>query len=291
MRRIVVFAVIAGFVFWSGNVGAEDGLKVFISIDMEGVTGVANWEDVSRDGKDYDLFRKIMTLEANAAVEGAAAAGASEIWVRDSHGSARNLLPDVLDRRAILVRDWSGGPKSMMEGLDENFDAAIFLGYHAKAGSPDSLLEHTSSGSVTDFSVNGISMPEGGYNALIAGTYGVPVVFVAGEKTLCDQLVGLLGEVETVPVKHGIGAAAVSLHPEVTRERIREGVEAALRRLDDFAPYRLEAPYTLVVRLKSEETVETGSHYPGATRTGDWELTFTSDDFLEIMKAFSYVRR
>jgi len=291
MRRIVVFAVIAGLVFWSGNVGAEDGLKVFISIDMEGVTGVANWEDVSRDGKDYDLFRKIMTLEANAAVEGAAAAGASEIWVRDSHGSARNLLPDVLDRRAILVRDWSGGPKSMMEGLDESFDAAIFLGYHAKAGTPDSLLEHTSSGSVTDFSVNGISMPEGGYNALIAGTYGVPVVFVAGEKTLCDQLVGLLGEVETVPVKHGIGAAAVSLHPEVTRERIREGVEAALRRLDDFAPYRLEAPYTLVVKLKSEETVEMGSHYPGVTRTGEWELTYTSDDFLEIMKAFSYVRR
>ena len=291
MKRIVVFSLLAGFIVWSGTVAAEDGLKVFISIDMEGVTGVANWEDVSRDGKDYDLFRKLMTLEANAAVEGAAAAGASEIWVRDSHGSARNLLPDVLDRRAILVRDWSGGPKGMMEGLDESFDAAIFLGYHAKAGTPDSLLEHTSSGSVTDFSVNGISMPEGGYNALIAGSYGVPVVFVAGGKTLCEQMTGLLGEVETVPVKHGIGAAAVSLHPEVTREQIRDGVAAALRRLGDFTPYRLEAPYTLVVKLKSEETVNKGSHYPGATRTGDWELSYTSDEFIEVMKAFSYVRR
>ena len=167
----------------------------------------------------------------------------------------------------------------------------ISIGYHAKAGTPDSLLEHTSSGSVTDFSINGISMPEAGYNALIAGTYNVPVLFAAGDRTLCDQIKTLLGEVETVPVKEGIGAAAVSLHPEVTRERIRAGVEKALHRLDDFEPYRLEAPYTLVVKLKSEETVNKGSHYPGVKRTGEWELTYSSDDFLEIMLAFSYVRR
>jgi D-amino peptidase len=92
-------------------------------------------------------------------------------------------------------------------------------------------------------------------------------------------------------LKEGIGAASVSLHPEVTREQIRAGVEKALRRLDDFAPYRLDAPYTLVVKLKEETVVHKGSHYPGAKRTGDWELTYTSDDFLEIMLAFSYVRR
>ncbi len=204
MRSFMVILAVACVGVGGGMVAADESLKVFISIDMEGVTGVANWEDVSRDGKDYELFRKIMTLEANAAVEGAAAAGATEIWVRDSHGSARNILPELLDRRAVLVRDWSGGPKSMMEG---------------------------------------------------------------------------------------IGAAAVSLHPEATRERIRAGVEKALNRLDDFEPYRLEAPYTLVVKLKSEETVNQGSPYPGVVRTGEWELTYSSDDFLEIMLAFSYVRR
>jgi D-amino peptidase len=266
-------------------------LKVFISIDMEGVTGVANWEDVERDGKDYGLFRDIMTREANAAVEGAAAAGAGEIWVRDAHGTGRNLLPQLLDRRAILVREWSGGPKSMMEGIDESFDAAIFVGYHAKAGTPDSLLEHTSSGKVTDFSVNGISMPEAGYNALIAGHYGVPVAFAAGDRALCEQITALLGDVETVAVKRGIGAAQVSPHPEVTCMQISQGVDKALRRLGDFSPYRLDTPYTLVVKLKDEEMVHKGSHYPGVTRTGEWELSFTSDDFLEIMKAFSYVRR
>jgi D-amino peptidase len=283
---LVVMTVVGGNV-----VEAEKALKVFISIDMEGVTGVANWEDVERDGKDYPIFREIMTREANAAVEGAAAAGAREIWVRDSHGTGRNILPEMLDRRAILVREWSGGPKSMMEGIDESFDAAIFVGYHAKAGTPNSLLEHTSSGKVTDFSVNGMSMPEAGYNALIAGLYGVPVVFVAGDLTLCEQITALLGDIETVAVKHGIGAAEVSPHPEVTREMINAGVEKALLRLGDFKPYRLDTPYTLVVKLKDEEMVQKGSHYPGVTRTGEWELTFTSDDFLEIMKAFSYVRR
>ncbi len=272
---------------------AESGadLKVFISVDMEGITGVANWEDVSRSGEDYEYFRKIMTRETNAAVEGALAAGATDVVVRDSHGSARNILPELLNENARLIRDWSGGPKGMMEGLDETFDAVIFIGYHAKAGTRDALLEHTSSGSVTDFSVNGISMPEAGYNALIAGHYGVPVVFAAGDKALCDQIGSLLGAVETVPVKEGVGAAAMNLHPEVSRERIRASVEEALGNLERYKPYRLEPPYTLVLKLKSEEMVYKGSHYPGAKRTGDWELTYSSDDFIDIILAFSYMRR
>jgi len=291
MKRTLAALLILLFAASLAYGQSGDDLKVFISVDMEGITGVVNWEDVSRTGKDYDYFRTIMTREANAAVEGALAAGATEIVVRDSHGSARNILPELLNQNALLIRDWSGGPKVMMEGLDESFDAVIFLGYHAKAGTPDALLEHTSSGTVTDFSVNGISMPEAGYNALIAGYYDVPVVFVAGDKLLCDQITALLGDVETVPVKKGIGGAAANLHPEVTREMIRTGVEQALRNLDQYAPYHLESPYTLVLKLKNEEMVYNGSHYPGAQRTGDWELTYTSDDFLDIMLAFSYMRR
>jgi D-amino peptidase len=179
----------------------------------------------------------------------------------------------------------------MMEGIDETFDAAMFIGYHAKAGTPDALLEHTSSGTVTDFSINGVSMPEAGYNALIAGSYGVPIVFVAGDAPLCQQVKKLFGEVETVAVKEGIGGAALNLHPEVSRERIRAGVEHALRRLDQYEPYRLDPPYTLVLKLKDEVTVHKGSFYPGAKRTGNWELTFTSDDILDVVNAFSFMRR
>ena len=133
----------------------SEELRVFISVDMEGISGVVNWEDVSRDGKDYPLFREIMTTETNAAIEGAVAAGAKEIVVRDSHGTARNIIPTKLDRRAKLLRDWSGGPMGMMEGIDASFDAVIFIGYHAKAGTADATLDHTQSSSrVNDVSIN-----------------------------------------------------------------------------------------------------------------------------------------
>src|SRR4030042_2911261 len=139
---------------------AQEGkaLKVLISVDMEGITGVVNWEDVDREGKDYDLFRKIMTEETNAAIEGALDAGATEIIVRDAHSTARNILPDLLNPKARLIRDWSGEFKSMVEGIDKSFSAVIFIGYHAKAGTEDAVLEHTmSSKNITDISINGIS--------------------------------------------------------------------------------------------------------------------------------------
>ena len=269
----------------------QDGLKVFISVDMEGISGVVNTDDASRSGQDYDYFRTVMTREANAAIEGALAAGATEILVRDSHGSARNLLPELLNRNARLLRDWSGGHLSMMEGIDESFDAVIFVGYHAKAGTDNAILDHTSSGNVTNVEINGISMPEAGYNALMAGYYDVPVVFVAGDQALCDQVVERFAEVETVAVKEGIGAASLGLHPEVAREKIRAGVEHALRNLDNYQPYKLSAPYTLVLTMKSELVIHNGALYPGAKRTGDWELTFTADDVMEIMRAYQWMRK
>ncbi len=269
----------------------EQDLKVFISVDMEGITGVVVSEECSQSGKDYNYFRKIMTEETNAAIQGALAAGAKEIWVRDSHGSARNILPDLLDKNAKLLRNWSGGHKSMMEGIDETFDAVVFIGYHAKAGTPDAIIEHTMSGSVMDISVNGVSLPEAGCNALIAGHYNVPVVFIAGDQAVCDQVKNLLSEVETVAVKKGIGAAALNLHPAVARDKIQKGVEKALRNLNQYKPYKLTSPYTLVLTLKRETMVYNGSFYPGAKRTGDWELTYKSDDIMEIMKAFIWMRK
>ena len=122
---LCVCVLLLGFFAKAEN--PQKGLKVFISVDMEGVSGVIHWDDVSRRGEDYYFFRKLMTQETNAAIEGALEAGATEILVRDSHGSARNILPDLLDTRAMLIRDWSGGPLSMMEGIDKTFDAVIFI--------------------------------------------------------------------------------------------------------------------------------------------------------------------
>jgi len=291
MRRAmaVVFLVV---LFASPAAGqSEDGLKVFISVDMEGISGVVTPEETSRSGQDYGYFRTIMTMETNAAIEGALAAGATDIVVRDSHGSARNILPELLNRNARLLRDWSGGHLSMMEGIDETFDAVVFIGYHAKAGTANAIIDHTSSGNVTNVEINGISMPEAGYNALMAGYYDVPVVFVGGDQAICDQVKERFSDVETVAVKQGIGAASLGLHPEVAREKIRVGVEHALRTLDRFQPYELSPPYTLVLTMKTEAVVFNGALYPGAERTGDWELTFTSDDLMEVMRAYQWMRK
>lgn len=288
MRQVMTVMVLLALMA-SGSAQVAAPRKVFISVDMEGISGVVNWEEVDRNGKDYDYFRGLMTKEASAAVEGAVAWGATEIVVRDSHGSARNILPEELHPAARLLRDWSGGCKGMMEGIDETFAAVVFIGYHAKAGTPHATLEHTMSGTVTDLVINGLSLPEAGFNALIAGYYNVPVVFVAGDQAICNQLRELLGNVETVAVKEGIGNAAICLHPEVARDRIRQGVMRALQNLALYKPFKLKPPYTMVLRLKREELVHEKSLYPGAKRTGDWELTFTSNDLFEVVKAFNWM--
>jgi D-amino peptidase len=290
MKRAILLVLLLLITTHSYLYGNE-GLKVFISVDMEGVAGVVTRDDeVITTGKDYDYFRDLMAKETNAAIEGALAAGAAEIIVRDSHGTARNILPESLNEKALLLRDWSGGYMSMMEGIDETFDAVVFIGYHAKAGTPNAILEHTmSSKNITDVSINNISMPESGINALIAGYFDVPVVFISGDEAICNQAREMFKEIETVAVKKGIGFAALNLHPEAARTKIREGVKRSLQNIAKYKPYKLKSPYTLVLTLMHETLVHEKSIYPGATRTGDWELTYKSEDLIEIIKAFHWM--
>jgi len=269
---------------------SEKELKVFISVDMEGVCGVIHWEEVSRNGKDYDLFRKLMTEETNAAIEGALASGATEILVRDSHGSARNILPHLLHPEAELIRDWSGSPLSMMEGIDESFDAVLFIGYHARANTPNAILDHTMSGTLYNVTVNRKKMPEAGINALIAGHYGVPVVLVAGDQAVCSQTSELLGDVITVEVKQGIGEAAKMMSPSAACNLIKLKTEQALNRINDFKPYKLSPPYNMEVTFKDEERAENASWIPGAKRTGPTSVSFTHSQLMEVLKFFKFAR-
>jgi D-amino peptidase len=292
MKKTVLISFSVLFLVGALLAQPAKGLKVLISVDMEGITGIVSADECNRRvSDDYQYFRRIMTLEANAAVEGALAGGATEIVVRDAHDTGRNILPDLLHKSALLLRDWSFGPKEMMEGIDETFGAAVFIGYHASAGKPNAILEHTWSGRITDFKINGVSLPEAGLNALIAGHFNVPVICVSGDQAVCDQIRGLLGEIEVVAVKKGIGAATLSLHPEVSGQLIKNGVEKALRSLGKYKPYRLTPPYKLVLTLKDEKMVDNGQYYPGAKRTGDWELTYESKDLMEVLKAFSGMQK
>jgi len=289
MKRISVSILLLSMAAAAAFSQEARGIKVFISVDMEGIAGVANWEEVTSGGKDYEYFRKIMTRETNAAIEGALEAGATEILVRDSHASARNILPEMLNRNAKLLRDWSGGFMGMMEGIDETFDAVVFIGYHAKAGTPDAILEHTMKKDIMDVAINGISLPEAGINALIAGYYNVPVVFLSGDLAVCKQARELLGEIETVAVKGAIGNAALNMHPEAAREKIREGVKKALLNRKKCKPCKFTSPFTMVLRLKQEELVHGKSFYPGAERTGNWDLTYRNDDLLEVIRALRWM--
>ncbi len=263
----------------------QEGLKVFISVDMEGIAGVVNSRQVSSSGPEYQYFRELTTLEANAAVEGALAAGATEIVVRDGHGSKTNIIPHLLHKEAKLLRGVTDLPENMMLGIDETFDAVLFIGYHAKAGTEEGIVAHTSTGNVIDLSVNGVSLPEAGYNAAIAGLFDVPVALVAGDNWICDQVTELFGDVVTVETKVGMGVAALGLHPEVVQENIRDATMSALRDLGRFEPYRLEPPYTMVLKVRNEREL-----YPGAEKTGEGEFTFTSSDFLEVMNAFNAMK-
>lgn len=266
---------------------AEKGLKVFISVDMEGIGGVIHWEDVSRNGKDYSLFRRLMTDETNAAVEGALEAGATEILVRDSHGSARNILPDQLHPEAILLRDWSGGLLSMMEGIDETYDAVIFVGYHAREGTPDAVLKHTMTGKIDVF-INGKNMPEAGINGAIAGYFNVPVVMAAGDLAFVKQAQELFPGVECAAVKEGIGKAAKMLHPTKAQEMIKRKTKKALTNLKKFKPFKLTTPITMEIRYKDENDAAKISWFPGAKRTGERTVAYTHKDLMEVLKFFMF---
>ncbi len=261
------------------------GIKVFISVDMEGVAGVVSGRECSSSGPDYEYFRRLMTEEASAAVQGALDAGAVEVVVRDGHGAKTNIIPGLLHKKARLLRGVTSRPENMMLGIDESFDAVVFIGYHAKAGTENATLAHTSSGNVIDLAINGVSLPEAGYNALIAGLYDVPVAFLAGDDWICQQAEDLFEGVAVYQTKEGMAPAALCLHPDEVKKGIRRGVVKALRDLSGYTPYKLQPPYTMVLKVKKERAL-----YPGAEKTGEGEFTFSDPDFLKVMDAFNAMK-
>lgn len=285
MRYKALVCTFIGIMVSTCLIAEQARLKVFISVDMEGLAGVVTSSEVSTNGPDYQHFRTIMAGETNAAVDGAFRAGATEVLVRDSHGSKQNLLPGDVDPRARLLRGQAVGPKNMMEGIDNTFDAVVFVGYHAKAGTPNAILEHTSTGNVVDMSINGVSLPEAGYNAMVAGLFDVPAVFISGDQAVVTQVRELLGSIQGIAVKEEIGDASSGMSPKQAQEEIRKGVELAVRDRSKFKAYKVQGPYTMVLKVKQERPL-----YPGAQRIREGEFTFSSADLLEVLKAFNAMK-
>jgi D-amino peptidase len=265
-----------------GSVASAQDLKVYISADMEGVAGAVAGAQMGPSGFEYGQFRKYMTAEVNAAISAAREAGATEILVSDSHGNGMNLLMDELPQDIELIRSWPR-PLGMMEGIDESFDAAMFIGYHASIGNVDGIAAHTLSGDLTSVKINGREMTEGSMNALIAGYFDVPVVMVSGDEAAVREISDLVGPIEGAIVKwHNSHSAGRTLMPAAAQALIGEKARAGLSRLDELKPYRLGDRLTLDMSYKNDEAAELMAYLPNVDRVDNHTIRFVGN-IIEIV--------
>jgi D-amino peptidase len=250
-------------------------MKVYISADMEGVAGVVNDEQLRPEGFEFQQFRQLMTAEVNAAIEAARDEGASEFVVSDSHGTGLNLLVNGLPQDIQLVRSWPR-PLGMMEGIDDSFSAAILLGYHASAANVDGIVAHTfSSAALTAVKINGTKMSEAGFNALIAGHFGVPVVMMSGDDAAVTEVTNMLGPIEGAVVKWSCShTSARTLMPEAARSLIKEKVRRGLQRRKELQPFHIDGPLTLDLSYQNDKAAELIAYLPNVERINNHSVRF-----------------
>ena len=263
-------------------------MKVYISVDIEGVTGVTNWNETELGNDEHEAAARQMTLEALAACQGAIEAGADEIYIKDAHDSARNMDISQFPECVTFIRGWTNTPESMMAGIDETFDAAVFIGYHTGAGFAGNPLAHTMNTDNVYVKINGRQAAEFDMNAYVAAYYDVPVVFISGDAEVCRHARELVPEIETAGVKEGIGNATFNMVPEKALKLIRQGVKAGLEKLDSC---RLESPESFEMEICFKESVRAlrGSFYPGAKQLDSRTVKFTGRDIQEMMTARMFI--
>ena len=264
-------------------------MKIFISADIEGVTGCTNWDETNKSHKDHPYFARQMSLEVDAACKGANKAGAKEIMVRDAHDSARNIDHNLLPRNTKLVRGWGGTSLSMMQEIDHTYDAVIFIGYHAGGGHNTNPLAHTMNSSSIDYiSINGRVASEFIINSYSAAYFNVPVVFISGDNGLENDLKFLDENIGFFPVKEGVGRSTISIHPELAIEEIENKVEEALNK--DLSIYKIELPEEFVVEIRYTQHNFAGSYkdYPNAEQVDEKTVRFKTNDYMEVLRFFKF---
>ncbi len=261
-------------------------MRIYISVDMEGITGVATGKHVLPGEKDYERFRKMMTLDVNAAVEGALEAGATDVVVSDGHGPMTNLLIEEINPAARLL---SGSNKLLgqMEGVDGGFDAAFLVGYHQREGGGDGILNHTLIGKIVyEIRVNGAPADEAAINAGIAGAFGVPVALVTGDSSVTAEAEALIPGVVVAPVKEAYDRyVGLCLPPERAHALIRERAAEALRAVREgrIKPHRV-SPVTFEVEFKRTSPANVATLFPGVERRGPRTIVISDDDYIRAFK-------
>lgn len=259
--------------------------KIFLSVDMEGITGVVQPAQLGPDGFEYQRAREWMTGEVNAAIEGIRAGGPADIVVCDSHGNGQSVLIDKLPNDVQIVRGFPR-PLEMMQGIDATFAAALFIGYHASEWTPDAVRSHTiSSARLLGVKLNGMEVSEGIFNAAIAGHFGVPVVLVSGDRLAVAQLQKVVPGVEGAVVKEPFGYhSAMSVTPARGQAMIREAAQRAMTKLASVQPYRVKAPIDLEVGFKITIDAERAAYVPALSRADAHRVKGTFPDILQITK-------
>ena len=262
-------------------------MRIFVSTDIEGTAGIVDWQQVLGPGPEYELGRRLLLDEVNAAIDGAVEAGATEILVNDSHWTMQNLPPAELHGGASYL---SGKHKTlyMMEGLGPEHDAVFMVSYHGSIGHGRAILGHTyNPGAIWEVRLNGTVTGESGLNALVALSHGVPVALITGDQATADEAPAFMPRIETVVVKRSVSRfAAENLHPERACELIRAGARRALERLGELGPPRIDLPATIEVTFLTADMAEAATALRGVERTADRGVTFTNDDPLALYRTF-----
>ena len=259
-------------------------MKLFISADIEGISGVTNDAQASQTGAQFPEARRWMTGDVNAAIAGACEAGVTQVLVKDAHGWALNILPDEVDERATLLQGW-GVEDGMMEGLTADHQLAFLVGYHPRAGTPDGVLSHTWSGALRRLIVNGVEIGEMGISALFAGALGVPIALVTTCEAGARQARELMPWAETVAVKRGITRFAAELTPiKPAQQLIREAARRAVQRLGEMQPFRFEAPYVVQTTWTSASAAQTCATHEGVTLVDEYTVELTAAEPLAALK-------
>lgn len=265
-------------------------MKVLIAVDMEGISGVVSWDHVNPDHAEYQRFRRIMTQDVNAAIQGAAEGGAHDFWVTDGHWNSTNILIEELDSRAKL-NSGTPSPFSMVQGADSGVDGALFIGYHARMGTQNAILDHTwSSTRVENLWLNGRLVGETGLNAAVCGAFNVPVLLVTGDQAVCAEASAWIEGIETVQVKKALGRhAAECLSLEESHRRIQAGAAQAIRNLLAGvapAPLKLLTPVTVGIEYFYSDMADKAALLPGAVRCDGRKVELHATDMPAAYQAF-----
>ena len=260
-------------------------MRVYISTDIEGVTGIVSWAQCGKplsQHYDWPFARRMYAHDVNAAIRGARAGGATHVVVKDSHNTGKNLLIEDLEPDTELISGYGAGVNGMMEGIAESFDAAMLVGYHAMAGTGSGVLEHALMGGVHRIWINGEEAGEIAASAGVAGAYGVPLVFVSSDDAGCAEARKLMPGVGTFSTKTGLGKVMAHLkHPSVTGPGIEAAAKLAVQSAAKAKPLVYKGPITMRVEFHTSDMTDLAATLEGVKRVDGYSVEFSRPTFLE----------